>query len=85
MNTSKTAVCQVSFVGGPLDGHEQIVSLSPQELDDLVLLPVGKILSLLYGNRVYEDLNSIALYELTRSYSASPSYRYLGPVFTCTS
>ena len=78
MSTTTTSV--VEFVEGPLDGHQQIVSLTPDELDDVVILPLGRVLALLYGDRAYEALKQFAVYELVSSRIPRPSYRYVGAV-----
>lgn len=85
MSTSQTTFALVEFMGGPFDGHRQVVSLPPQELDEVALLPVGKVLALLYEDPAYQELTSIAVYELADTSCANPSYRYLGVVANCTS
>jgi hypothetical protein len=78
--TNVRNVSLVKFTGGPLDGHQQLVSLSTEDLADLVILPAGRILSLLNCNRQYEEIKSLALYALFVASGQSPVYYYLGAV-----
>ena len=73
----------VEFAGGPLDGHRQSVSMARDELYDLILLPAGKVFSLLYGDPAYEVCNTLAIYELEPSMSSCPQYRYVGSIAGC--
>ena len=77
---SAANACVVEFVGGPLDGHEQFVSLDPRDLNDVVLLPVGTVLALLYKSRAHRALRSLAVYELGAQHASRPSYQYVGSV-----
>lgn len=81
---SKFSVCSLKFVGGPLDGHQQVLSIAVDELNDVVILPVGSVLALLYKDRAYRDLNSMAVYKLAWSSLGGTRYQYVGSVSTCS-
>lgn len=58
---------EIEFIGGPFDGHRQMVSIPAASLADTVALPVSRnIFRLLAGHRSVpgEPATSIAIYEL---------------------
>jgi hypothetical protein len=68
--------CCVSFVGGPLDGHHQSVSLAPGELAAVVMLPISRSIYRLLDGKPADmtvPITSVAEYHLEFS---APSYRY---------
>lgn len=77
---STASACTVDFVGGPLDGHAQFIAIAPGDLNDVVLLPVDRVLALLYDDRGRQRLSTLAVYELMCTGAARPSYQYLGCV-----
>lgn len=80
---SQTNLSLLKFVGGPLDGHEQFVAVPPEELDDIVLLPVGRVLALLHHDRSLANLMSVAVYKLCDSPITGIRYRYKGSLPKC--
>lgn len=77
---SAVSHCVVEFVGGPLDGHQQSVSLASDELEDFVLLPVGTILALLYRDRAFLAIRNPAVYQLDLVRRGHPSYRHVDSI-----
>ena len=77
---STASACTVEFVGGPLDGHAQFVEIAPVDLNDVVLLPMGRVLALLYKQRPRQPLRSLAVYELNSSQTPRPCYQFVGCV-----
>lgn len=58
---------EIEFIGGPFDGHRQMVTIPAASLADTVALPVSRnIFRLLAGHRSVpgEVATSIAIYEL---------------------
>lgn len=64
------AKCDVTFIGGPFDGHCQPVSLSASELLPVAMLPVKRsTFRLLDGQATHLDdpVTSVAVYQLDLS------------------
>jgi hypothetical protein len=58
---------EIEFVGGPYDGHRQVLSTPLGELAEIVALPVSRdIFRLLHGKTrgPVESITSVAVYQL---------------------
>ena len=58
---------EIEFVGGPYDGHRQVLTTPPGELAEIVALPVSRdIFRLLHGEThgPVEPFTSVAVYQL---------------------
>lgn len=70
---------RVEFIGGPFDGHRQVVAL-PEALSDTVALPVNRnVYRILDGLPAIDNMitTTIALYEL-EVVEGHPRYYFLG-------
>ncbi len=78
--------CQVEFIGGPLDGHVQGLSVTSDELSVMVAIPVSPgRLAALSGRPAYlseprQPPTTIALYELDTVPAVPPRCIFLGAV-----
>ncbi|HTN76637.1 MAG TPA: hypothetical protein VL096_15360 [Pirellulaceae bacterium] len=74
---------QVEFVGGPLDGHLQAITVPVHELNETATFPITRNLFRLLGRRSGgkpHPVTSVAIYQLEYSQSAQtdlqPRYRF---------
>jgi len=67
----------VEFVGGPLDGHKHVAMFPPEELAEIITLPINKnVIGMLHGRSraAKQHATSAAVYQLRHTHGL---WRYL--------
>lgn len=71
---------QVEFVGGPLDGHQQTITVPVEELNEIATFPINRNLFRLLGRRPGgkpHPVTSVAVYRLECD-AQGRRYRFAG-------